>query len=198
MTEEIRIVNKQTGGMKGMKPQRMSLVPGVSVWRLATRPQAPLAGTAQLYAQVCSSLDEWWEGGHWGHLAYAGRALLALIDPTRREGEPGHLGLEWVALMETGRAYHHGASKYDDPDVGPYNWRRGYEWSLSYDSLRRHLGLWASGQECDLDSGLNHLLHAMWHVLTLLYFDLHHSDLDDRPSVYAARARKRLEQEKAA
>lgn len=200
MTEEVRIVNKETGGMKGMKPQRLCLIPGLSIERLASVPSAPRQTEAWLFAEVEKNLDAWWEGSHWWALARAGRALLMLINPMRREtaGESGYLGLEWVALMETGRAYHFGATKYDDPQVGPYNWRRGYEWSLSFDSLKRHLGWWAAGEENDKESGLSHLLHAMWHVLTLLWFEVHHPKFDDRPFRYAERARLQREKEMAA
>lgn len=61
------------------------------------------------------------------------------------------------------RVFGFGASKYAD-----HNWRRGYEWSKSYDALQRHLIAFWSGETNDPESGLPHLGHAGFHVLALL------------------------------
>ena len=79
------------------------------------------------------------------------------------------------ALWEIAEHYGVGASKYDD-----HNWRRGFDWSLSYDALQRHLALWWSGEDIDPESGTHHLAAAGFHVLTLLTFVREHPEGDDR------------------
>lgn len=71
-----------------------------------------------------------------------------------------------------------GAQKYDD-----HNWRRGYEWSKSYDALQRHLTAWWDGEDTDPESGLSHLGHAGFHILVLATWerlDGQGSQFDDR------------------
>ena len=117
MGEEIRITDSASGGQKGMKPERLGLLP-------------------------------------------------------------------WESLRLISRTSHYGATKYADGDVGPWNWRRGYAWSLSFDALQRHLAAWWEGEDRDPESGQLHLGHAGWHILTLLWFGLHRRAFDDRPHTY--------------
>ena len=79
----------------------------------------------------------------------------------------------WLA-----RVYGYGANKYDDR-----NWERGYDWSLSYAALQRHLTAWWGGEDIDPDSGHHHLSHGAWHIFTLIYFTIHYHEGDDRSSV---------------
>lgn len=83
--------------------------------------------------------------------------------------------LPWQQLREVAKVYSFGAEKYE-----PYNWCRGYDWSLSFSSLIRHAEQFWSGQDIDEESGLPHLAHAVFHCLALLYFMENHQDLDDR------------------
>lgn len=83
-----------------------------------------------------------------------------------------------VELLEVAELYGRGAKKYD-----AHNWTRGYDWSLSYDALQRHLAAFWSGEELDNGdggTGLQHLSCAAFHVFTLMYFAKHHRALDDR------------------
>lgn len=86
--------------------------------------------------------------------------------------------------------YDFGAKKYtrfgDDGEVistGENNWRKGYDWGLSYAALMRHLSAWWEGQDNDPESGLSHLAHAGFHILTLVSFASteRYRALDDRP-----------------
>lgn len=79
------------------------------------------------------------------------------------------------ALMEIARVYGFGAAKYE-----AHNFRRGYEWSKSYNAMMRHLIAWQGGEDNDPESGLSHLAHAAWHCMTLLSFRDEHPDFDDR------------------
>jgi nucleoside 2-deoxyribosyltransferase len=84
------------------------------------------------------------------------------------------------AIMRVAEAAGFGTKKYER-----YNFAKGYAWSLSYDALQRHLHAFWAGEDRDSESGLYHLAHAGWHVLTLLSFLGHGSGTDDRfPNPY--------------
>lgn len=71
-----------------------------------------------------------------------------------------------------------GATKYAD-----HNWRRGYEWSKSYDAMLRHLTAWWSGEDVDPESGLSHLGHAGFHMMALATWERlggRYEEFDDR------------------
>lgn len=67
-------------------------------------------------------------------------------------------GLDAIAEV-----YAFGAEKYAD-----HNWRKGYEWGKSYAALMRHMTAFWEGETNDPESGLPHVAHAGFHVLTLL------------------------------
>jgi len=79
------------------------------------------------------------------------------------------------AFTQLGAVYAFGAQKYDD-----YNFRKGYDWSLSFDAMQRHAFAFWGGEDLDPESGLPHMAHVMWHAATLLAFMADHPDLDDR------------------
>jgi hypothetical protein len=83
--------------------------------------------------------------------------------------------IPWEAMDELASVYGFGATKY-----APHNWRKGYDWGLSYASLIRHAKAFWAGEELDPESGLPHMAHAAWHCLALLTFAQEHPDLDDR------------------
>ena len=70
-----------------------------------------------------------------------------------------------------------GATKY-----ARYNFLKGYDWSLSFDAMQRHLFLWYSGVDLDEESGMSHMAHAAWHCLTLLAFQARGLGTDNRPT----------------
>lgn len=78
-------------------------------------------------------------------------------------------------LTELARVYGRGAQKYADD-----NWRKGYDWKLSYAALQRHLNLFWGGENLDKDSGQPHMAHAAWHCFTLLWFMQNYPDGDSR------------------
>lgn len=80
-------------------------------------------------------------------------------------------------LAELARVYGHGAKKY-----AARNWERGYEWSLSYAALQRHVNSFWGGETWDDESGLHHLAHAIFHCMSMIEWDRTHPELDDRPS----------------
>jgi len=62
-----------------------------------------------------------------------------------------------------------------------YNFMLGYDWSLSFDALCRHLLAFWDGEDLDMESGLPHMAHVGWHAAALLTFMRRHPELDDRP-----------------
>lgn len=83
--------------------------------------------------------------------------------------------LDPVALLLLGRIAGMGAKKYE-----AFNFLKGYDWSLSYNALLRHLFLWLAGEDLDVESGLPHMAHAMWHAHALVGFQARGIGTDDR------------------
>lgn len=84
-------------------------------------------------------------------------------------------GIDPRALLRVAEVSGYGARKYEDR----HNFRKGYDWSLSYDAAQRHLMAFWSGEDID-ESGHPHLAHAAWHLLALLSFAEEHPEYDDR------------------
>ena len=80
-----------------------------------------------------------------------------------------------AALWELAKVAGHGAQKYSRQ-----NYLQGYNWSLSVDSLYRHLLLFQGGQDTDSESGFRHTAHVAWHALALTSFQLRDLGTDDR------------------
>lgn len=80
-----------------------------------------------------------------------------------------------ASLMELAKVAGYGTEKYDR-----LNYLKGYNWSLSYDAMQRHLMAFWNGESIDPESGLHHLAHAAWHCLTLMSFDDRDLGTDDR------------------
>ena len=72
--------------------------------------------------------------------------------------------------------YGKGADKYEDR-----NWERGYEWSLSFAALNRHLWLFWQGVNIDAETGLPHLAAVAWHAFALMEWVNTHPEFDNRP-----------------
>lgn len=82
------------------------------------------------------------------------------------------------ALKELAKVSGFGAEKY-----AAFNFLKGYEWSLSFDALERHLLEFWDGEDTDEESGRLHIAHAAWHCLALTSFTLRGLGTDDRPPV---------------
>jgi hypothetical protein len=91
----------------------------------------------------------------------AKQAMLGAIDPN--------------ALNDLALVAGFGAIKY-----APFNYAKGYAWSLSYNALLRHVLAFLGGEDTDPESELPHLAHASWHCMTLLTFSRFNRGTDDR------------------
>ena len=68
-----------------------------------------------------------------------------------------------VAMLELAKTYGFGASKYS-----AHNFRKGYDYSLSFSAMQRHAWAWQSGEDIDPESDCNHLAHVAWHCFNLM------------------------------
>jgi len=84
--------------------------------------------------------------------------------------------LDPVALEMAGRVAGFGAQKY-----ASFNFLKGYNWSLSYNALLRHLMAFMRGEDIDSESGMPHIAHAAWQALALCSFWQRNIGTDDRP-----------------
>lgn len=80
------------------------------------------------------------------------------------------------ALEELNRVYEFGATKY-----APYNWQKGMDWSIMYDSMMRHISAWWQGEDIDAESKCHHLAHAAFGALGLIWYKQMERGKDDRP-----------------
>jgi hypothetical protein len=81
------------------------------------------------------------------------------------------------------RHYGIGATKYDDD-----NWRKGYDWRWSLDSLHRHLASFEAGEDIDPETGSPHIIAVAWHAFTLTEFSKTHPEFDTRLKTLDQRA----------
>lgn len=89
--------------------------------------------------------------------------------------------IPWEPMQELARLYGFGARKYE-----AHNWAKGYNWSLSFAALHRHLAQFWLGEstheviEGEPETQAHHLASVVFHAFALMYFEKHHPELDDR------------------
>lgn len=71
-------------------------------------------------------------------------------------------------LASVARLYAFGVKKY-----AAHNWRLGYEWSKSYDSLFRHANASMNGEDYDPETGEPHLAGVVFHAFALMEYLFH-------------------------
>jgi hypothetical protein len=79
-------------------------------------------------------------------------------------------------LRKVAELYGVGARKYSEN-----NWRRGYDWSLSFAAMMRHAWKFWGGEDIDPETGLPHMAAVVFHALALLEFPDTHPEFDNRP-----------------
>jgi hypothetical protein len=74
------------------------------------------------------------------------------------------------------------------------NWALGTQWSEMVHSALRHLWQgWYWTGDADWESGQNHLYHALWNIVCLIFYQTHGLGVDDRPWQRIIRVRERGE-----
>jgi len=71
--------------------------------------------------------------------------------------------------------------QYGEQKYKRFNWMKGMPWSAVLASALRHLGAWQAGEDCDPDSGLPHIAHAMCNLRMLTLYADKYPEGDDRP-----------------
>lgn len=75
--------------------------------------------------------------------------------------------MPWASVCEVLAVLEYGATKYS-----PDNWQRVPDARVRYaNAAMRHMVAWIQGEQCDAESGLSHLAHAVCCLLFLLHFD---------------------------
>jgi hypothetical protein len=81
-----------------------------------------------------------------------------------------------TAIFHAGAAMMDGARKY-----GPFNWREAAVQGRIYlDAIKRHLALYAAGEDVAEDSGVLHLAHVIGCAAILIDAAIHGKLIDDR------------------
>lgn len=88
-----------------------------------------------------------------------------------------------MPLRKLARHFGVGAKKYDDD-----NWRKGYDWRLSFAAMMRHAWQFWAGEDIDEETGSPHLTAVAWHAMTLLEFTDIHPEFDTRLKTLDQRA----------
>jgi len=95
----------------------------------------------------------------------------------RFNGGKPDLSLIPICTMEDeARVWMYGKAKY-----AAWNWAKGMPWSVPLACLMRHMAAWQRGEECDPESGLPHLAHAMCNLRMLTLYSKTYTEGDDRP-----------------
>lgn len=87
-------------------------------------------------------------------------------------------------LRQLAEVYGRGSMKYAD-----HNWRKGYDWSLSFAALNRHLWQFWDGEDIDAETGAPHMAAVAFHAFALLQFMEEQRAFDDRPGTPGEDAR---------
>lgn len=91
-------------------------------------------------------------------------------------------------LAELARLYGAGAEKYD-----AWNWLKGYDWSLSYSALGRHVEKHRGRIErTDRETRCHHLICGVFHLFTLYEFERLGLGTDDRQPLTGAQPTEEL------
>lgn len=104
---------------------------------------------------------------------------IMVVDPSTggmKASKPSQLGfVDPLALEILGEVAGMGAEKYEK-----WNYLKGYDYSLSYNAMLRHMNSFWQGEDTDPESGFPHMAHAAWHGLAIVSFQRRGLGNDDR------------------
>ncbi|ASR86796.1 hypothetical protein SEA_FINDLEY_56 [Mycobacterium phage Findley] len=191
-----------TGGTKAGNLERYDLLPVEPLRKLAIYAGLVPIGKLGSFSELNAHLWRFWLGEdvqpttEYEHLiAVAWHAFRLVEDnvmppkPWPHDTSEGGLTRERYdripaePLRMLAEHYGRGARKYADD-----NWRRGYDWRLSFAALNRHLWQWWAGEEIDAETGSPHLIAVAWHAFTLAEFVEIHPEFDTRLKTLDERA----------
>ena len=91
-------------------------------------------------------------------------------------GKPDYSLIPFYTLADEAQVWMYGQRKY-----AAWNWTKGMPWSVPFACAMRHLAAWQAGEQCDQESGLPHLAHAMCNLRMLTLYAKTYPEGDDRP-----------------
>ena len=98
------------------------------------------------------------------------------ISVKRDGGKPRLSLVSPIAITNIARVLEFGSTKYGDN-----NWRKtGLNYQRLIDATLRHLSAYNCGEDCDEESGLSHISHALCNLMMLSEEIETHPELDDR------------------
>ena len=80
-----------------------------------------------------------------------------------------------IALVQLTRVLDFGKKKYSE-----HNWRGGIKTSRLLSACLRHIFAYLSGEDCDPETGLSHIAHAMCCCMFIIELQVTRPELDDR------------------
>jgi len=189
-------MTSDTGGQKGAKAEKYWQVPPAQLLLLAEEYSENMPATDP-YDEAMRRVVEFWDGSSEHRLIRAARCLMDIagdLDACGDRSTLSEIALSRVlqgftrmpprAFRDLCLLYSFGGKKYS-----PLNWRRGYDFDLSYDACMRHMNAAMAGEDYDEESKLPHVLSAVWHCFTLHTFaadDWRYGKFDNRPSALMA------------
>lgn len=188
--ETVYVTNVTTGGIKGTKLERYDLFPfdifdklvsGAAEHALRQYDNEPLASYW---------FQRWWMDRRGSAETSSLEAAFGLVcelfcSPSDCEqdfytqGDPDFIAnslVPSVIYRELAARYGLGAQKYAER-----NWEKGYDWSLSFSALCRHYWARIGGEIIDEETGQDHFVAVLWHLVCLAWFVENRPEFDDRP-----------------
>lgn len=99
---------------------------------------------------------------------------VRVVDPTTGGAKGSKLArfdlIPAGAITELAEHYGRGEEKYPTGEDGIPNWRKGYDWKLSFAAMQRHAWAFWNGEDIDPETGSKHVIAVAWHAFTLATF----------------------------
>ena len=185
---EVRIVDPNTGGEKGQKDARFDLIPQEAIWMLA-----------EAYGRGAEKYSRWIPVSH--DTPAQELVVLCSCESTTNLQSATPIGdmlqkdstkvLDSSEILSRLSAEHSPTcriTKVPKRIVNGVlelefdrNWERGYNWSLSFGALQRHLWQFWNGEDIDEETGTPHIVSVLWHASALATFQARDKGNDDRP-----------------
>ena len=177
-SDEVRIIDKFTGGEKGEKLDRYDLIPPEFEKELAVHygrgarkytKEVTISQARDIIAKLCTC---------------PASSVGSCVEAAIKESDA------WVTIQKELEQHQHTCKATRNNSfqmggstgliaAGDRNWERGYKWHLSYRALRSHLNAWQRGETYDQETGSHHLVCAAWHCICLFTFEMRGLGMDD-------------------
>jgi hypothetical protein len=166
-------VDAKSGGKKGSKRARPSLVPlDVLGWLEDRMPTVESFSGTQDIQEILDSWKIWQQNGHCvdSHMFKLARQCDMYLGWQKIDHVRGVIS-SWhpLTVYALSELYGVGSLKYEDN-----NWRKGYPTKLTIDALGRHM-LGACCEDIDPESQVDHIVCVLWHILAHTFFYIQRS-----------------------